>query len=327
MSPKNSSLSAIAAALLCSTSCQCQYGFIGTVNAFTRSSLPHHYYSLRNNLSCCRRDNTILFQGQSNIITPRPILDATTENNYIDASLPIIVDKQNSCETTSTTEVATIQRTNEETVPSTWSHALQRFFIREPGPPLVLLSISGFIYTRIQSSMPFSIAELSILASSIIVWWIQEYFFHRILLHSPFQWIGKSIHRTHHGKTYFHISIDPPELLLGWLFAAHFILKSVLPWHYCLSVTIGYALAGLVYEWSHYIVHTKVRPPSSSFFLSETFSRLFSQMRDNHMRHHLVDDRYWYAFSVPAMDDLFETNPDVKEVRKSNGTVKLRKLI
>ena len=34
------------------------------------------------------------------------------------------------------------------------------------------------------------------------------------------------------------------------------------------------------------------------------------------MRHHLVDDRYWYAFSVPAMDDLFDTNPNVKEVRK-----------
>ncbi|KAL3769404.1 hypothetical protein ACHAWU_008813 [Discostella pseudostelligera] len=330
MSPKNSCLSAIAAALLCSTSCQCQYGFIGTVNVFTRSSLPHHNNSLRNDLSRCRRDNTILFQGQSNIITPRPILEAKTENNYIVASEPIIVDMQNRGESSTCTtevEVAAIQRAKEETVPSTWSHALQRFFIREPGPSLVLLSISGFIYTRIQSSMPFSIAELSILASSIIVWWIQEYFFHRILLHSSFQWIGKSIHRTHHEKTYFHISIDPPELLLGWLFAAHFILKSVLPLHYCLSATIGYALAGLVYEWSHYIVHTKVRPPSSSFFLSETLSRLFSQMRDNHMRHHLVDDRYWYAFSVPAMDDLFETNPDVKEVRKSNGTVKLRKLI
>jgi hypothetical protein len=321
MCPKNSSLSAIAAAILCN-SCQFQNGFIGTVDALTRSSLPQQHNSLRNNLSRCRRNNTLLFQGQRNTITPRPILEAKTEYNSVVASVPIIVYTQSTCETTSTPEVATIQRAKEETVPSTWSHALQRFFIREPGPPLVLLSLSGFIFTRIQSSMPFSIAELSIFASSIIVWWIQEYFFHRIFLHSPFQWIVKSIHQTHHEKTYFHISIDPPELLLGWLFAAHFILKSVLPWHYCLSATIGYALAGLVYEWSHYIVHTRVRPPSASFFLSEAFSRLFSQMRDNHMRHHLVDNRYWYAFSVPAMDDLFGTNPDVKEVRMSNGTVK-----
>jgi hypothetical protein len=48
-------------------------------------------------------------------------------------------------------------------------------------------------------------------------------------------------------------------------------------------------------------------------------------MRDNHMRHHLVDDRYWYAFGVPAMDDLFGTNPDVKDARA--GTQGKRKRV
>lgn len=261
------------------------------------------------------------------------IEDFKTENDHV-VLLPIRDDQfRVDCVNTSSTgtnDVTSAARgAEEDSVPSTWSHALQRFFIREPGPPLVVLSISGFIFARIQSPVPFSIAEVSILASSILVWWVQEYFFHRILLHSPFQWIGKSIHQTHHEKNYFHISIDPPALLLGWLFTAHFMLRSVLPWHYCLSATVGYALAGLVYEWSHYIVHTKVRPPpvatsgtTPSFFLTETLSRLFSQMRDNHMRHHLVDDRYWYAFSVPAMDDLFQTNPNVKEVRRLQGHMK-----
>eukprot|EP00571_Detonula_confervacea_P017270 CAMPEP_0172312080 /NCGR_PEP_ID=MMETSP1058-20130122/16598_1 /TAXON_ID=83371 /ORGANISM="Detonula confervacea, Strain CCMP 353" /LENGTH=261 /DNA_ID=CAMNT_0013025431 /DNA_START=184 /DNA_END=969 /DNA_ORIENTATION=+ len=225
-----------------------------------------------------------------------------------------------------------------ETVPSTWSQALHRFFIGDVGPPLVVLSISGFIYTRLQLSIPFSIAEAAIFASTIIFWWIQEYFFHRVLLHSPVNWMGKSIHRGHHEKDYFHVSIDPPELLLGWLFAAHLMMKSVFPWHLCLSATIGYALAGLVYEWSHYIVHTKVKPASLTLSSSESnassmksavtfvFSRLFSQMRDNHIRHHLVDDQYWYAFSVPAMDDLFDTNPNVKDVRRAikNKTVRNR---
>lgn len=39
-------------------------------------------------------------------------------------------------------------------------------------------------------------------------------------------------------------------------------------------------------------------------------------MRDNHIRHHLIDDRYWYAFSVVEMDDLFGTNPNVKMVKR-----------
>ena len=69
-------------------------------------------------------------------------------------------------------------------------------------------------------------------------------------------------------------------------------------------------------------MHTKVKPPSTqqqqqqSSKVIQILSRLFSQMRDNHVRHHRVDDRYWYAFSVPAMDDLFDTNPSVKDVRR-----------
>ena len=208
-----------------------------------------------------------------------------------------------------------------EEVPSTWKQALHRFFLGDIGPPLVVLSISGFIYTRIQllSSVPFTITEFAIFISAIILWSFQEYFLHRVALHSQnFNWIGKSIHQTHHDKDYFHISIDPPVLLVGWLFAAHLIIKTILPsWHLCLSATIGYALAGLVYEWSHYIVHTKVKAPQSS---SSILVKLFLQMRNNHMRHHLVDDRYWYAFSVPAMDDLFDTNPDVRDVRKRENS-------
>ncbi len=301
----------LVAALLIVTSCP--HSYFDAVDAFAGLELLRH--PTRQNLSRCRHGGIIiLFQAKSNTIAP-------TEDKYV-----ILNDSDSTdCKSTSIEEVRGVE---DESVPSTWSHAFHRFFIREPGPPLVLLSISGFIFARIQSSLPYSTAELSIFASSIIVWWIQEYFFHRILLHSPCQWLGKSIHQTHHGKNYFHVSIDPPELLLGWLLCAHLILKSVLPWHYCLSATIGYALAGLVYEWSHYIVHTKVRPPptgtdrTTSFFLSETFSRLFSQMRDNHMRHHLVDDRYWYSFSIPAMDDLFDTNPNVKEVRRLQGKMK-----
>ena len=96
------------------------------------------------------------------------------------------------------------------------------------------------------------------------------------------------------------------------------MMKSILPWHLCLTATVGYALAGLVYEWSHYIVHTKVKAPltqSNESSLVSSASRLFSKMRDNHVRHHLVSDQNWYAFSVPAMDDLFGTNPNVRDVR------------
>ena len=207
-----------------------------------------------------------------------------------------------------------------DSVPSTWPQALHRFFLGEIGPPLVVVLIAGFIYTRLQLPIPISLWELAIFAASVVFWCFQEYAFHRILLHSPFDWIGKSIHQTHHDKDYFHISIDPPLLLVGWLFTAHFILKSMLPWHICLSATIGYAFAGLIYEWSHYIVHTKVKVPrKQSSVIGSIFSNLYNQMRDNHVRHHLVNDQYWYSFSVTAMDDMFNTNPSVKAARVTSS--------
>ncbi|KAL3802474.1 hypothetical protein ACHAW5_009733 [Stephanodiscus triporus] len=211
-----------------------------------------------------------------------------------------------------------------ESVPSTWREALRRFFVGDnAGPPLAILSISAFVCARVHllTTTPYSLAEFAIFASSMVVWWVQEYLFHRVLLHSStFEWIGKSIHRAHHERDYFHVSIDHPILLLGWLLVAHLVIRSMMPWHACLSATVGYALAGLMYEWCHYIVHTKVRPPSSSSsssmssFALAFASKAFLRMRNNHIRHHRLDERYWYAFSVPAMDDLFGTNPDVKDL-------------
>mmetsp|Transcript_8880 Transcript_8880/g.18942 ORF Transcript_8880/g.18942 Transcript_8880/m.18942 type:complete len:369 (-) Transcript_8880:229-1335(-) len=215
-----------------------------------------------------------------------------------------------------------------EAVPTTWKQALTRFFLQEPGPPLVILSILYFIIARITTHSPLTPTDTAIFSLSIFFWTLQEYFLHKFVLHSKFHWIGKEIHRTRHNKPYFHVSIDPPALLLGWLFTVHILLRMVLPWNLCLTATVGYATAGLVYEWSHYIVHTKVRAPfhsSSGSDASErcaisTFQKsianLFLQMRDNHMRHHLVDDEFWFAFSLPVMDDVFGSNPDVREVKK-----------
>ncbi len=226
------------------------------------------------------------------------------------------------------------QQGEEEVIPSTWSQAIHRFFLgKDIGPLLVVLTISTFNYKRYQllSINPPSVTELSIFITSILFWWVQEYFIHRVLLHSTYNWFGKSYHRQHHHKNYYHVAIDPPELLLGWLFTAHFIIKFVIlpnqhQHHLCLSATIGYSLAGLVYEWSHYIVHTKVQPPSSSSSTS-FLMKWYTKMRENHMQHHLIDSRYWYAFSVTQMDDLFWTNPDCMELKEKKRLARMKKKV
>jgi len=194
-----------------------------------------------------------------------------------------------------------------EAVPTNMRDAIRRFFFgKEIGPILVVGSIASFLQTRFALATPLSVADLAVLATSIVFWWVQEHVLHQKALHSNVDWVGKRIHEAHHANNYFHVSIDSAELIIGWLLAVHLFLRAVLPFHLALSATIGYAMAGLFYEWAHYIVHTKVKRKRGSFW---------AKMRDNHMRHHRINEQYWLAFSIPFLDDLFGTNPDVKEAR------------
>mmetsp|Transcript_17724 Transcript_17724/g.26429 ORF Transcript_17724/g.26429 Transcript_17724/m.26429 type:complete len:286 (-) Transcript_17724:492-1349(-) len=194
-----------------------------------------------------------------------------------------------------------------EKVPTTMTGALRTFFIgNNYGPILVVVSIAFLSYVRLCKISPMvSLSDGIICACSIVFWWFQEHLLHDKLLHSDFDWMGQTIHQTHHNKPYFHVSIDPPALVLGWLWTVHFLLRSTLPLPWAFSATIGYATAGLFYEWAHYIVHTKVKP-SNSFF---------RKIRDNHIRHHCINEKYWFSFSIPAIDDLMGTNPTVAQAR------------
>lgn len=209
-------------------------------------------------------------------------------------------------------ELETTKSTVEEleAVPTNMRAALRRFFFgKDIGPILVVGSILSFLQTRFAlatTSAPLSMNDLALFAISIVFWWFQEHILHQKALHSNFDWLGKRIHEAHHDRQYHHVSIDSAELIMGWLLTVHIFLRACLPLPLALSTTIGYATAGLLYEWTHYIVHTKVKPKRGSFW---------ARVRDNHIRHHQIDNKNWLAFSVPTIDDLFGTNPSVKEAR------------
>lgn len=198
-----------------------------------------------------------------------------------------------------------------EAVPTTMRAAIRRFFFgKDIGPLLVVASIASFLQSRFAlatTSAPLSMTDLALFVTSIVFWWFQEHILHQKALHSNLDWLGKRIHEAHHDRPYHHVSIDSAELIMGWLLTVHVFLRAVLPLPLALSATIGYSSAGLFYEWAHYIVHTKVKPKRGSFW---------ARVRDNHMRHHKINEKYWLAFSVPAIDDLFGTNPEVKKARR-----------
>lgn len=199
-----------------------------------------------------------------------------------------------------------------EHVPRTMRQAIRRFFFGpDSGPGLVFISTCGFIFLRcgyVFGGSQLTFQDAVMFLGATVFWWFQEHWIHGHLLHSEFDWIGKQIHKAHHEKPYHHISIDPPALLMGWLLSVHVLLQMLLPMPLALSATIGYALAGFKYEWTHYIVHTKVNPRSRSMRC----------IRDNHMRHHILDNDNWLGFSVLFVDRIFGTSPDVEDIRRKN---------
>jgi hypothetical protein len=194
-------------------------------------------------------------------------------------------------------------------VPSRMTEAIHLFFFGdEKGPICVVGMLAAMSIGRVQLGGLSEVDAIAFLVP-VVFWWIQEHVLHEKLLHSDMDWMGKEIHCEHHQKPYFHISIDPAPLMVGWLTAAHLFLRFLVPTPLALSATLGYATAGLVYEWAHFIVHTRVKPPNS----------FWKRVRDNHIKHHLVDDRYWLSFTVPAVDDLFGTNPSVDDVKREQA--------
>jgi hypothetical protein len=207
------------------------------------------------------------------------------------------------------------QVTSTKIVPTTMSEALATFFLSKDihGPRLVVVLLLGFILQRVQIGWTGNMApwdDIGVAFSVILFWLLQEHVMHKYLLHSNFNWIGKCIHQEHHERPYHHVSIDPAPLIVGWFAVVHLLLRYVLmlPPHLALTTTIAYGIAGLFYEWTHYIVHTRVRFRHGSYW---------EHVKNHHARHHLVNNNHWFAFSLTQIDDIFGTNPKVSEVSKS----------
>jgi len=202
-------------------------------------------------------------------------------------------------------------------VPTTMQDAISTFLtVGDQGPLYVIFSILAFASWRVQLSSLEAVDGI-IFGATVLFWSFQEHFLHEKVLHSKSDWVGKEIHQGHHEKPFYHISIDPAPLLLGWMLTAHFAFRTVLPLPLALTATMAYSMSGLFYEWAHYIVHTKVRFQS----------KFWKRVKENHLRHHVVSDEYWFAFSMPAMDDLFRTNPSVRQVRKQLEEEKRRRAV
>ena len=118
-------------------------------------------------------------------------------------------------------------------------------------------------------------------------------------------------HRAHH--------VDPrsvPLIFIPW--------KSLATWVLPLAIAIGLlafprlgmgltflvciAVAGLVYEWTHYLIHTDYKPKTAAY----------RAIWRNHRNHHYKNEHYWFTVtSSGTADRVLQTCPDPAAVENS----------
>lgn len=186
--------------------------------------------------------------------------------------------------------------------------ALRVFFSR-PGPK-ILAATAGATWGLRALLGPPGLRDLAA-AGAVIAWWpFQEWLLHKYLLHLPPGTVaGRRVdphfarrHRAHHRNPRdVDRTLLPLYVVLGSIpIAGAGCLMLFGPGRAAATAMATYSTMALVYEWTHFFVHTGVAPRSP----------LARRVRRNHRLHHYRNERHWFAFTMPAVDRWLGTDPD-----------------
>lgn len=196
----------------------------------------------------------------------------------------------------------------------TYSQAI-RAWLQFPSPWLLaaFAALSAFMRTQVAT---WQWQDLLWILVGLAAWpWI-EWTLHRYVLHmKPLQWRGRSWdlawgrkHRAHHqAPTDPKLILLPPVLhVAAGSLLLLLALASPQP-AIGLSIVCGVALAALNYEWTHFLVHTRVRPKLPYY---QTLFRA-------HRLHHFRNENYWFGFTLTSVDRWLGTGPEAESVHRS----------
>jgi hypothetical protein len=218
----------------------------------------------------------------------------------------------------------TARTVTDATTVRTRGQALRVFFSRK-GPRTMLGAAAASWAARLVLGPPGP-SDLLAVAAALGVWPFQEWLLHKHVLHlEPFTIGGKTIdpmfvraHRTHHADPRdIDMTLLPQQVIVGSLpvaAGAWLLLFGLRP--AAVTAMATYSTMALFYEWTHFIVHTHVKP----------LTAYGQTVRRNHRLHHFRDENQWFAFTFPLVDRWFGTDPDPATVTRSRTAMDLHGL-
>ena len=195
--------------------------------------------------------------------------------------------------------------------------AAAREFWRHPSPWLLAVALIASVVARILlGDFGFSDAVLPVLMLAGFPF--LEWMMHVIVLHWRPRRIGPVVvdpmlarkHREHHiNPREIPLIFIPLQSLYGALASTLIIGLWLIP-RTALGLTfmvVTFAI-GLVYEWTHYLVHTDYHPKHA----------VYRAIWRNHRLHHFKNEHYWFGVTSPGTADrVLGTYPDPQTVPTS----------
>ncbi|MFP5310614.1 MAG: sterol desaturase family protein [Actinomycetes bacterium] len=193
-------------------------------------------------------------------------------------------------------------------------------FARWTSPRIIAATLLVAIVGRVAAGgwgLADTVLVLALLAAQPFVEWTTHVF----LLHlRPLEVGGRTFdpifarkHRDHHADPRdTSLVFIPVRVLLGLLVGVGLVGLVAVPalgfaattgWTYVLTM----ATVGMVYEWTHHLIHTDYRPRT----------RAYRALWRHHRLHHFKNEHYWFAISNPVADRVLGTNPDPGSVETS----------
>ncbi|MEB3030633.1 sterol desaturase family protein [[Mycobacterium] nativiensis] len=201
-----------------------------------------------------------------------------------------------------------------------------REFWRHPSPWALALPFIGALTARIILG-DWQLTDFVVPAILILTFPLSEWGIHVGILHWRPRSVGRLTldpllarkHRAHHRDPRKIELIFIPSQTLVWLIPAAVAVPLLASGRLGLGLTAVVFLTGigLVYEWTHYLIHTDYKPKTSAY----------KAIWRNHRRHHFKNERYWFTITTTGTADrLLSTYPDQSAVPTSKTAKNLHGL-
>lgn len=190
-------------------------------------------------------------------------------------------------------------------------------FLRHPSPWILAGAFVGFLAWRVALG-EWRLSDLWAPVAFVVAFPVFEWLVHVFVLHwRPRRVAGLMLdyelardHRRHHADPR-----DVPLVFIPWrslvLVVASFLGLALLVFprlSQAVTFLVTVSVVGLVYEWTHYLIHSDYKPRT----------RLYKAVWRNHRLHHYKNENYWFTVTTSGTADrLFGTHPSQASVPTS----------